>query len=73
MEAIQTDWMTADLPAADRALLSFAVKLTKSPGAMTRGDVDALREAGFDESSVRQRPLRLGEQPVFEKGGEKTH
>lgn len=48
---IKTDWTTAPL-AADRALAAFAVKLTKTPGAMGRSDVDALRAAGFDDRAV---------------------
>jgi uncharacterized peroxidase-related enzyme len=49
---IKSDWTTAALPNADRALLAFAVKLTKTPAAMTRGDVEALRAAGFDDRAI---------------------
>jgi uncharacterized peroxidase-related enzyme len=40
------------LSAADRAMLGFAVKLTREPRAMTRGDVEALRAAGFDDTAI---------------------
>lgn len=42
----------AGLDAADQALLSYATKLTLSPGEMERGDVDALRAAGFDDRAI---------------------
>lgn len=40
------------LSAADRALLAFAVKLAREPRAMTRGDVEALRAAGFGDAGI---------------------
>ena len=40
------------LSAADRAMLAFAVKLAREPRAMTRGDVEALRAAGFSDTGV---------------------
>lgn len=52
MELVKTDWSRAPLAEADRALLRFAVKLTRTPGAMTAADVDALRAAGFDDRAV---------------------
>ncbi len=33
-------------------MLTYAVKLTHSPGDMTRDDVDALRTAGFSDRDV---------------------
>lgn len=33
-------------------MLAFAVKLTRTPGAMTRGDTEALKAAGFDDTAV---------------------
>lgn len=52
VEHIKTDWTKAALDGADRALLQFAMKLTLTPGAMSRTDVDALRTAGFDDRAV---------------------
>jgi uncharacterized peroxidase-related enzyme len=49
---MQSDWRTAELSSADRAMLSFADKLTRTPGAMTREDAEALRAAGFDERGL---------------------
>ena len=33
-------------------MVTFAVKLTKTPGAMTDTDVEALREAGFSDRDI---------------------
>jgi len=49
---IKTDWTGARLTDADRALLQFAVDLTKTPGAMTRDHVEALRGAGFSDLAI---------------------
>ena len=34
------------------ALVAFAGKLTKAPGAVAESDIDALKEAGWDEQSI---------------------
>ena len=51
-EQIAADWRSAPLPSADRALLEYAEKLTLSPRAMGAADVEALREAGFDDRAI---------------------
>ena len=33
-------------------MLDFAVKLTKTPGAMSRSDVERLGEVGFDDVAI---------------------
>ena len=33
-------------------MLTFAIKLTKAPGAMSDADVDALRSAGFSDRDI---------------------
>lgn len=35
-------------------MLDFAVKLTRTPQAMERGDVEALRAAGLDDDRISQ-------------------
>ena len=40
------------LSAADRAMLAFAVKLAREPRAMSRGDIETLRAAGFSDTGV---------------------
>jgi len=40
------------LESADRAMLDYAVALTRDPGAMGEEDVRRLRDAGFDDRGV---------------------
>ena len=46
------DYRDADLPAEDRALCDFAVKLTLTPGAMAESDVIAMRTRGFSDIQI---------------------
>lgn len=50
--ALSTDHLTADLEPADRAMLDYALKLTRTPDQMTADDVAALRRAGFDDRGI---------------------
>jgi len=50
--ALKDDWRRVDLSPADRALLAFAEKLTKTPGEMDGDDVEGLRAAGFDDRAI---------------------
>ena len=52
MEALQTDYHTADLKPRQRAMLDYAVKLTREPWAMTEADLEPLRAAGFDDRAI---------------------
>ena len=52
LTTLASDYRTAGLPAADLAMLDYTVKLTRSPGAMTAADVDALRAQGFDDRAI---------------------
>ena len=52
MAALAEDYRTAPLSAADRAMLDYAVKLTREPWAMKSADVTLLREAGFDDTAI---------------------
>jgi uncharacterized peroxidase-related enzyme len=49
---LAADPAAVELPAADRAVVDYAAKLTTDPGSMTRADVDALRAAGFDDLAI---------------------
>ena len=40
------------LSPADAAMLAYARKLTLTPRAVTAADVEALREAGFDDAAI---------------------
>jgi len=50
--AVKTDYTTASLTPADRRMLGFAIKLTETPRAMTREDVEDLRAAGFSDRAI---------------------
>jgi uncharacterized peroxidase-related enzyme len=50
--AVRSDYQTAELTVADRAMLDFAVKLAREPRAMAHGDVEALRAAGFGDTAI---------------------
>jgi uncharacterized peroxidase-related enzyme len=49
---VETDYTRAELSAADRAMLDFAVKLTHTPSAMIEADVAVLRGHGFDDTAI---------------------
>jgi uncharacterized peroxidase-related enzyme len=52
VNALATDYRTASLTPADRAMLDYAVKLTGSPRQIAREDVERLRQAGFDDRAI---------------------
>ena len=51
-DQLATNHRTADLSAAHREMLDFAVKLTETPGRVEDADVDRLRDAGFTSEEV---------------------
>jgi uncharacterized peroxidase-related enzyme len=53
-EAIKRDYRTADLDAADRAMLDYTAKLTLKPWTVMKEDVDNLRAHGFDDTAILQ-------------------
>jgi uncharacterized peroxidase-related enzyme len=52
LAAVESDWRSADLSAARRAMLTYAVKLTHTPGAMVADDVAGLRAVGFSDRDI---------------------
>jgi uncharacterized peroxidase-related enzyme len=46
------DYTTAKLSTADRAMLDYAVKLTRSPAQVQRDDTERLRREGFDDAAI---------------------
>jgi uncharacterized peroxidase-related enzyme len=50
--AIEADYATAQLSDRERAILDYAVKLTRTPGAMAESDVDTLRAAGLEDDEI---------------------
>jgi uncharacterized peroxidase-related enzyme len=52
LRAARDDGALPDLAPADRAMLAFAVKLTRTPSAMTEGDVQGLRAHGLSDEAI---------------------
>ena len=52
VEALVTDYRGASLQAADRAMLDYAIKLTRDPSAVTAEDIGGLRAGGFDDRAI---------------------
>ena len=46
------DYTGAKLSAADRQMLDFSIKLTRTPAKMTAADVEQLRHVGFDDTAI---------------------
>jgi uncharacterized peroxidase-related enzyme len=46
------DYTAAKLSRADRGMLDFAIKLTRSQHEMAPADVDALRGLGFSDAAI---------------------
>lgn len=49
---MKMDPATATLPDRQRAIVDYALKLTREPWNMVKEDVQALRNAGLDDSQV---------------------
>jgi uncharacterized peroxidase-related enzyme len=52
LAALKADYRRADLSPRDRAMLDYAVKLTRDPSGMGEEDVAALRRAGLDDAAI---------------------
>ena len=52
LEAIEHDPTTDRLDDRRRAIVRYALKLTRTPGAVTRDDVDDLRRHGLGDADV---------------------
>jgi len=50
--ALARDYREADLTAADRGMLDYAVKLTRQPAEVGEEDVDRLRALGFEDRAI---------------------
>ena len=51
-QSLEHDHTAADVSVRQRAILDYAVKLTETPWAMERADVDRLRAQGLDDRGV---------------------
>src|SRR6266446_3011017 len=52
VEGIKHDYTRLDLPAAERAMLDYAVKLTVAPASVSEDDIKTLRAHGFDDRDI---------------------
>lgn len=50
--ALTADHTTAEVGPAERAMLDYALKLTRTPAQISREDVDRLRAQGFDDLAI---------------------
>lgn len=49
---VAADYTKAPLQPRERALIDYCMKLSKTPGAMTKGDVEGLRAQGFTDEEI---------------------
>jgi len=49
---LKTDPANAPLEPQDKAMIDFALKLTRAPSTVERGDVEQLARVGFSEEQV---------------------
>ncbi len=52
VEGVKQDYTQLDLPAAERAMLDYAVKLTVAPSTASEEDINELRKHGFDDRDI---------------------
>ena len=52
MEQLKKNYKKADISSAQRAMLDYAAKLTKTPGKMTEKDLVQLRKLGYDDRAI---------------------
>ena len=52
VDRFAANWRSAGLDTATAALLEYTEKLTRTPNAIEKSDVDALRAAGWDDRSI---------------------
>lgn len=57
---IASDWRSAPLGTVDRALCTYAEKLTLTPSQVTEADIIALREEGFDDQAIHDATQVIG-------------
>ena len=50
--AVADDHLTAPIGDADRAMLTYVDKLTRTPAAIVADDVEALRKVGFSDAAI---------------------
>lgn len=53
-QALRRDWRSADLSAADRAMLSYVEAVTRDPRQVAAETLEGLRREGFDDTAILQ-------------------
>ena len=54
VEALEKDYTAAPISAQDRVMLDYVVKLTKDATKVWKDDIEALRQAGYDDQGILQ-------------------
>ena len=54
VEALRRDYQTAAITEQERAMLDYAVQMTKDATKISRADHERLRAAGFDDRGILQ-------------------
>jgi len=52
LRALREDPVAAAATETDRAMLAYALKLTRTPAEMRAADVQSLRAVGFDDTAI---------------------
>ncbi len=52
LDALERDYRAADLASPDRAMLDYAVKLTRTPATIVEADIERLRQEGFTDRAI---------------------
>ncbi len=60
VEAVVAGYVQAPITPAERALLDYAVKLTRQPWACAEADIIRLREAGWSDGAILDLNLVAG-------------
>ena len=68
MAHVKADYREAELDAATRALLDYAVKQTPTPAAMESTDVETLRAAGLSDPAIHDAAQVVQRQQVAQDG-----
>ena len=54
VEAIRTNWRSANISARERAMLEYAERMTKDATKISPATLDGLRGHGFDDVAILQ-------------------
>ena len=52
VEGLKRDYRSVSLQPADRGMLEYVDRVTRTPGAVEKADVERLREVGFGDKAI---------------------